>query len=285
MDAIEEDQYHESEDEDFKLSNDNDVDDFQDEDDMDKEIRKEIKIYEKFETASGGLIKTRHGRQVESLNAAKYKYDDILDDKAVSSEVNNIWEQLKQESKSRLINNQKSRQSVMNEDEFELTEDVEGKGNKDEEEKILIERTYKFAGETIHEKKLVPKSSAMAQEYLNSIKFNQKGQNNDIEENMDDNNQIDAIQEKTNLRRPLKRPPILEAIIAGSLKPKLTTLEKSKLDWVQYIDKEGINDELSMHNKDGYLAKQDFLMRVQSAEDANYKEMRKKQLDFQLQQK
>lgn len=280
MDEFEDEKYHESEDEDFQLSVEAEGDDFQDEDDMDKEIRKEIKVYEKFGNDTGGLIKTRHGRQLESINAAKYKYDDLLNDKGVSNEINDVWEQLKHESQTRLKNSMESRHSVMDQEEKRINFNVEH--GKEQEEQILIERTYQFAGETIHEKKLVPKSSSMAQEYLNSLKFNQKeSQDKKLEKPTEAN--IPELNK--NLRRPLKRPPILEAIIAGSLKPKLTTLEKSKLDWVQYIDKEGINDELALHNKDGYLAKQDFLMRVQSAEDASYKELRKKQLDFQLQQK
>ncbi|KAG0673519.1 swr complex subunit [Kluyveromyces marxianus] len=87
------------------------------------------------------------------------------------------------------------------------------------------------------------------------------------------------------LKRHLKRPPILEQIISGALKPKLTTLEKSKLDWATYVDKEGIHEELNLHNKDGYLAKQDFLNRVESSKDEKYREIRKLQLLQSEQQK
>ena len=61
-----------------------------------------------------------------------------------------------------------------------------------------------------------------------------------------------------------------------------TTLEKSKLDWATYIDKEGINEELVLHNKDGYLAKQDFLNRVETFKDDKYREMRKVQLQQRM---
>ncbi|CAG8475772.1 7987_t:CDS:2 [Scutellospora calospora] len=46
--------------------------------------------------------------------------------------------------------------------------------------------------------------------------------------------------------------------LAASLnkKPKkLNTLEKSKVDWKEYVDKEGIVDELKYHNKNGYIIK------------------------------
>ncbi|XP_072947680.1 craniofacial development protein 1 [Epargyreus clarus] len=47
-------------------------------------------------------------------------------------------------------------------------------------------------------------------------------------------------------------------------KNKLSTLEKSKLDWVTYKKEEGIEEEIHSHNKgkDGYLERQDFLERA-----------------------
>ncbi|XP_055608206.1 craniofacial development protein 1 [Uranotaenia lowii] len=47
-------------------------------------------------------------------------------------------------------------------------------------------------------------------------------------------------------------------------KNKLTTLEKTKLDWKQFKSHEGIEEELETHNKgkDGYLERQDFLQRT-----------------------
>ena len=44
--------------------------------------------------------------------------------------------------------------------------------------------------------------------------------------------------------------------------PKLNTLEKSKLDWRGYVDREGIKDDLKYKNKDGYMEKVAFLQRV-----------------------
>ncbi|XP_062501759.1 craniofacial development protein 1-like [Corticium candelabrum] len=45
-------------------------------------------------------------------------------------------------------------------------------------------------------------------------------------------------------------------------KPKLSTLQKSKMDWDSFKTTEGIAEDLQQHNKDGYLAKQDFLARA-----------------------
>ena len=46
-------------------------------------------------------------------------------------------------------------------------------------------------------------------------------------------------------------------------KMKLSTLEKSRLDWASF-DKRNINEELKIHNKAGYLDKQDFINRMNS---------------------
>lgn len=47
-------------------------------------------------------------------------------------------------------------------------------------------------------------------------------------------------------------------------KQKLSTLEKSKLDWNRFKKDENIEDELKSHNmgKNGYLDRQDFLQRT-----------------------
>lgn len=47
-------------------------------------------------------------------------------------------------------------------------------------------------------------------------------------------------------------------------KNKLTTLEKTKLDWTSFKQKEGIAEELQTHNKgkDGFLERRDFLERT-----------------------
>ena len=70
---------------------------------------------------------------------------------------------------------------------------------------------------------------------------------------------------------------------------KLTTLEKSKLDWNQFVDKEGIRDELTQNKKDGYvvwryrdfdiindsyLDKMDFLKRTSEREELDFAKMR-----------
>ncbi|OAD77517.1 hypothetical protein PHYBLDRAFT_185527 [Phycomyces blakesleeanus NRRL 1555(-)] len=45
--------------------------------------------------------------------------------------------------------------------------------------------------------------------------------------------------------------------------PKMNTLEKSRLDWQGYVDREGIRADLKYQNKDGYMEKVAFLQRVE----------------------
>ncbi|KAI8147606.1 bucentaur or craniofacial development-domain-containing protein, partial [Fennellomyces sp. T-0311] len=68
-------------------------------------------------------------------------------------------------------------------------------------------------------------------------------------------------QEKTKIVRPKSN---LSALVSQyNIKvPKMNTLEKSRLDWQGYVDREGIRDDLKYKNKDGYMEKVAFLQRV-----------------------
>ncbi|KAF0273742.1 hypothetical protein FOG51_01313 [Hanseniaspora uvarum] len=126
-------------------------------------------------------------------------------------------------------------------------------------EKIKIKRKYKFAGKVIDEEIEVPKDSAMAKEYFNSLKFDDK-------EDPTNDDKVEKVEVKNkNLIRPLKRKSILKDIINGknSQFKNLTTLEKSKIDWANYVDKSKINHEELKEgwagNKGGFLERQKFL--------------------------
>lgn len=289
---LSEEEYNEEEDEDFDPTKGTavagaEVSDGEDDDEDDEDDSRVKDSYSHIVSESGGLVKTRRARQQEEEFKRKNKYEGIVK-AAISEKVGSIWEDLKKESLSRLHN--KENDSVISESS-KLKKDNHVAG----EEMVTIERVYKFAGETIREKKTVPISSAEAVEYLNNLKFRKstdqagstkrKLEEIDVKENNNTNEDTsESGIDRKKLRRPLKRPPFLEQIISGALKPKLSTLEKSKLDWATYVDKEGINDELSAHNKDGYLAKQDFLNKVDSVKENEYKELRRKEMMIRLQE-
>ncbi|GJJ74303.1 hypothetical protein EMPS_06661 [Entomortierella parvispora] len=79
--------------------------------------------------------------------------------------------------------------------------------------------------------------------------------------------------------RYIRRKSTLDALAAtyGVKKPaKMNTLEKSKLDWNTFVGKEGIEDELKHHNKDGYMEKVAFLQRTDERRDQEYQLLKKK---------
>jgi len=59
-------------------------------------------------------------------------------------------------------------------------------------------------------------------------------------------------------------------------KSKITTLQKSKLDWNQFTEEEGLEDEFVKNRKDGYIQKQEFLQNAEAAETAAYRAGRAK---------
>lgn len=274
---VDQEDYNEEEDEDFDPNKVQEGSDEEDEDEDFKGDQKQTKAgtdYSRIESDTGGLVRTRKARQEEEERLKRHKYE-TLEVESVSESCTKLWEDLKQRGLDR-INGSELEKSILGD-----TGDADTMDDGSSERQILIKRKYKFAGELIHEEKMVPASSAEAKEYLNSIKF-QRSQD-ETDKKLLSNGAQKQDGDRTNLRRPLKRPPLLEQIISGALKPKLTTLEKSSLDWASYVDKEGINEELALHNKDGYLAKQDFLSRVESFKDQQYRDLRQKQIAMQLQ--
>jgi hypothetical protein len=149
-----------------------------------------------------------------------------------------------------------------------------------EQQMIKIKRTYKFAGEMITEEKTVPKDSAEAKAFLSS------GENVEFVE-------VDGVPDR-NLRRPLRKISRFDPNPTGTIKkswekqpvdadkdasgPKINTVEKSRLDWAQYVDQAGIKDELRTHSKakEGYMGRMDFLGRVDAKRDEEARQARLK---------
>ena len=138
---------------------------------------------------------------------------------------------------------------------------------------VTIQRTYNFAGKVHTETKVVPRDSAEARLYLAS------------------NPSPTAETTSTSPpRRPTKlaRRSMFEPVIdLGPPRPdlklgvgmirerlvaqqeekgrKLNTVEKSKMDWAGFVDKEGIREELEVaeKGKGSYLQRKEFLERVE----------------------
>lgn len=159
--------------------------------------------------------------------------------------------------------------------------------------KVKIESSYTFAGKVITESKLVDADSAEAKAYFNSTKgitVNKQGDAKPTRSFVPVIRTIPGSTEPTELRIKLKRPSLIDKFLStyGNKKQKLSTLEKSRLDWASFVDKKDLKDDLSTHNKGGYLEKQEFLGRLQDRRDEHYQkakeEDRKRQWQLQQQQ-
>jgi Bucentaur or craniofacial development len=162
--------------------------------------------------------------------------------------------------------------------------EVAAQGKLPSEDMIKIKRTYKFAGEIHTEEKMVPRDSAEAKLYLAETTGEKP---EDLAEGLHSETTI------IKLRRPLRKVSRFDPNPTGVIKkswekqaaravsgdvddlkgPKLNTVEKSRLDWAQYVDETGIKDELNVHSKakEGYMGRMDFLNRV----DANREDERR----------
>lgn len=213
-------------------------------------------------------IKTRHAAKNDQnelfIKEQLNKYGSILiqdSNTANTIDVDNIFDKLNTLTQSVYKqNDDNSHIDILNNYDDVNLNNIKVRNNTQQKiiEKITIKRKYKFAGKVIDEEIEVPKNSAMAKEYFNSLKFDDK----------DDTPKqpVEKIETKNeNLTRPLKRKSILKDIINGknSQFKNLTTLEKSKIDWANYVDKSKINHEELKEgwagNKGGFLERQKFL--------------------------
>lgn len=126
---------------------------------------------------------------------------------------------------------------------------------------VTITKVFDFAGEEVRVTKEVSADSKEAKGFL-------KSQSNQEKESGEEQKQC------LNLSKPLssgpslgtKRPVGMSSILGriGGKKQKMSTLEKSKMDWDAFKSEEGITEELAIHNrgKEGYVERKNFLERV-----------------------
>ncbi|XP_019960234.1 craniofacial development protein 1 [Paralichthys olivaceus] len=124
--------------------------------------------------------------------------------------------------------------------------------------KVTITKVFDFAGEEVRVNKEVSANSREAKSYL-------KSQNAEQEENGDEDTNSSPGQQPlpgTSAKRPAGMSSILGRI--GGKKQKMSTLEKSKMDWDAFKSEEGITEELAIHNrgKEGFVERKNFLERV-----------------------
>lgn len=166
-------------------------------------------------------------------------------------------------------------------------------------ETIKIKRTYKFAGKVHTEERVVARDSAEARLYLASHP-------EAAEADAAADAQEEEEQDKEKKRMPRKAfrsifEPVLslgdqqspqrtdlnlaiavrlrareEAEAAAAKAKKLNTVEKSRMDWAGFVDKEGIKDELALAGraKGSFADRQDFLARSEAKREEEARRVR-----------
>ncbi|XP_075932115.1 craniofacial development protein 1 isoform X1 [Anarhichas minor] len=124
---------------------------------------------------------------------------------------------------------------------------------------VTITKVFDFAGEEVRVNKVVSADSKEAQSYLKSQNIRQE-ESGDEEE--DPSPGQPALPGTSSAKRPAGVSSILGRM--GSKKQKMSTLEKSKMDWDAFKSEEGITEELAIHNRgrEGYVERKNFLQRV-----------------------
>lgn len=123
-----------------------------------------------------------------------------------------------------------------------------------EAEKIKITKVFDFAGEEVRVTKEVDATSKEAKSFFK--------QNEKEKPPAPVTASLPALPAGSGLKRSSGMSSLLGKI--GAKKQKMSTLEKSKLDWESFKEEEGIGEELAIHNrgKEGYIERKAFLDRV-----------------------
>lgn len=249
---------------------------------MDESDRTEMARYQSIESNEGGLIKTRAQRLLEEQREKEKKKEIKQRTASSGTDIDSIWAELNSTSKPKPKSSPKQtspssgpanpKSSSESPVVAEMSTDTKKTSTLGKEmDKIKITRSYEFAGKTITEEKLVDANSEEAKAHLNSTAIRAPSSSGCQSSPLSS-----TSASNTSLRRKRKRASLLDAVISNSSSTKLSTLEKSRLDWATYVDKNKISDELKYTNKGGFIEKQEFLNRVDSRRDNLFKKAKSK---------
>ena len=257
-----------------------------------KRKRRKGKDGEEDSGGEGGLIKTRAQRLVEK---AERKERRRADRGEVTVDVDDLWARLNAVPVGRHY--EPAPPQAADGDNTANVDNGAGEVVQPSDQLIRIKRRIAFAGEITEVEEEVLKSSAAAKAYLadhpEADPDNKKSRAND------------AGQQSTsegNLQRPLRRPSIFEpnptaavrGVSSDKLRPRapnrvdvvmaerrlaeekkkkaerLTTVQKSAMDWKGFVADQGIGEELDIYGKSkgGFMAREQFLDRVAGANEA-----------------
>ncbi|KAK4230824.1 swr complex subunit [Podospora fimiseda] len=232
------------------------------------------------EGGEGGLVKTRSMRAVEK---AEKRANTAIG--PVTVDIDAIWAQMNSEPIIPSSSSQQQQQPQSAADPppppTETSTDPSSSSS-NKPELIRIKRTYNFAGKVHTEEKLVARDSAEAKLYL--------AENPDAVVEIE-GAESEQQQSKRILRKAFRsafepvtpgmdaqrrsdlnlgmaaRLQAREELAAGV--KKLNTVEKSRMDWAGFVDKEGIKDELELagKSKHSFMGRQDFLARSEAVRE------------------
>lgn len=230
------------------------------------------------EGGEGGLVKTRRQRAAEK-EERKYATNNA----PVTVDVDALWAQMLGGGSTTEDSGQAEGTASPNDSSKEVHEkdantSVQGVINDDQPTMIRIKRTYNFAGRVHTEEKLVHRDSAEAKLYLASQ--SQTPASKDPAKRVTRKAFRSAFEPLTD---PLPQRADLNLGMAARIKAgkeaqakKLTTVEKSRMDWAGFVDKEGIKDELELagKSKDSYMAREDFLAKSEARREEDTRKAR-----------
>ena len=209
------------------------------------------------EGGEGGLVKTRAQRKLE-----EHEKRSTVTSGPTTVDVNDLWAQMS--GPATATNGLRADRDCTNTNGAAHPNEEATRGHDaprahplsasttQSEPTIKIKRKIEFAGQIQEEEREVPASSAEAKLYLEEQNRTNAGPT-----------------PRPGLRRPTKRKSAFDKPLDANHQDKgkkLTTLEKSKLDWAAQVDREGLSEELQEHSrgKGDYLGRMSFLDRMNS---------------------
>jgi hypothetical protein len=153
---------------------------------------------------------------------------------------------------------------------------------------IRIKRTYNFAGKVHTEEKLVSRDSAEAKLYLaeNGADGASPGDDSSSQPSKRMPRKAfrsafepvpaDGVAQRSDLNLGMSARLRARELAREADAKKLNTVEKSRMDWAAFVDREGIKDELELagKSKNSFAARQDFLARSEAIREEEARRLR-----------
>ncbi|RGP68241.1 swr1-complex 5 [Fusarium longipes] len=234
-------------------------------------------VQEDEDGGEGGLIKTRRQRAAEK---EERKY--ATNNEPITIDVDALWAQMiagTPASGSKVDESKDADKNTITADKADSAAQATKTTDPDDPSAMIrIKRTYNFAGRVHTEEKLVARDSAEAKLYLASQgetplaespekRATRKAFRSAFEP------QLDLLPQRSDLN--LGMAARIKAGKEAQAK-KLNVVEKSRMDWAGYVDKEGIKDELALagKSKDSYMAREDFLAKSEALREEDSRRAR-----------